>query len=139
LTREAATEAGIEWILGDNDEAPRIQASPSIADYSSDYSTPGLVFLALPPQSSLDETLAAFAPVEGECTDAGIEDYDDGVYTGRFQTFTDCGGTSTVYITVAAVPSDESFTAVVAIAAVTDADLEALDQVLATFNALPQS
>ena len=95
------------------------------------------VFLALPPQSSLDDTLAVFAPVEGECTDAGIEDYDDGVYAGRFQTFTDCGGTSTVYITVAAVPSDGSFTAVVAVAAVSDADLVALDQVLATFNVLP--
>jgi hypothetical protein len=137
LTRDAATEGGFEWILGDNDEAPRIQASPSIADYSTDYSTPGLVFLALPFQSSLDDTLEVFAPLEGECTDAGIVDYDDGVYTGRYQTFTDCGGTSTVYITVAAVPSDDSFTAVVAIAAVSDADLVALDQILATFNVLP--
>lgn len=136
LTLDDATEGGFGSILGDTDEAPRIQASPSIADYSSGYSTPGLVFLALPPQSSIDDTLAVFAPVEGECTDAGIEDYDDGVYTGLRQTFTDCGGTSTMYITVAAVPSDGSFTAVVAITAVSDADRVALDQVLGTFNVL---
>jgi CHAT domain len=134
LTIDEATEAGYEFVLGDNDEAPRIQASPSIADYTTSYSTPGLVFLALPPQSSLEETLAAFAPVEGECTDAGIKAYDDGAYSGSYQTFKNCGGTSTVYVIVAAVPSDGSFTAVVAIAAVSDADLVALDQVLATFD-----
>jgi hypothetical protein len=134
LTLADATEAGFEFILGDSEEAPRIQASPSIADFSTGYSTPGLVFLALPPQSSLDDTLAVFAPEDGECTDTGIQDFDDGVYTGRFQTFTECGGTSTVYITAAAVPSDGSFTAVVAVAAVSDADLVALDQVLASFD-----
>ena len=101
------------------------------------YTTPGLVFTGLCHPSSLDETLAEFAPAEGECTDAGIEDYDDGVYTGRFQTFTDCDGTGTVYVTVAAVPADNSFTAIVVMQLVSDADLEVLDQVFATFTVTP--
>ena len=89
---------------------------------------------ALPPQVSLDETLAAFAPPEGACTAGSIEDYSDGVYTGRFQSFTDCGGTSSMVVTVAAVPDDNSFTAVVAMQVVSDTDLDVLDQVIASFS-----
>jgi hypothetical protein len=137
LTLDDATKAGYEWILGDQAEAPWIKASPSIAEFDASYLTPGLIFIALPPQESLDEILALFAPPPDVCTDAGIEDYDDSVYTGRFQSFTDCGGTGAMYVTVAAVPSDNSFTAVVAMTVVSDADLEVLDKVLATFTVTP--
>jgi hypothetical protein len=47
--------------------------------------------------------------------------------------FTDCGGTTTVYVTVAAVPPDNSYTAIVVMQLVSDADLAVLDQVFATF------
>ena len=72
----------------------------------------GLHWLCRPRSRSTTRLPCSRRP-EGECTDAGIEDYDDGVYTGRFQTFTDCADTGTVYVTVAAVPPDNSFTAVV--------------------------
>lgn len=134
FTLEDATAGGYPWILGDLSEAPWIKATPSIAEFDGGYLTPGIIFTALPPQTSLDVTLAVFAPPAGACTDAGIEDYDDGVYTGRFQTFTDCDGTGTMYITVAAVPPDNSFTAVVAMQLVSDTDLAVLDQVIATFD-----
>lgn len=112
-------------------------ASPSIDEFNANYLTPGLFFTAVGPQASLDETLAAFAPGEGECTDAGIQDYSDAAYTGRYQTFTDCGGTTTVYVTVAAVPPDNTYTAIVVMQLVSDADLAVLDQVFATFLVTP--
>jgi hypothetical protein len=90
-----------------------------------------LFFFSTGPQDSLDDLLAQFA--QSSCTDAGIQDYSDAAYTGRYQTFTDCAGTSTVYVTVAAVPPDNSYTAVVLAQLVSDADLAALDQVFATF------
>jgi serine protease Do len=132
-------DAPIEWadvqtapfMLDDGTQAPLIVASPSIAEFDANYLTPGLLFTAVGPVPSLDETLALFAP--GECTDAGIQDYSDAAYTGRYQTFTDCAGTSTVYVTVAAVPPDNSFTAIVVMQLVSDADLAVLDQVFATF------
>ena len=134
LTVDKATAAGYAFALGDLAEAPWIKASPSIADLDSGYETPGLIFTALPPQSSLDETLAPFAPPTGACTADPIEDYSDGVYTGRFQSFTDCGGTGSMVVTVAAVPDDNSFTAVVAMQIVSDTDLDVLDQVIASFS-----
>jgi len=134
LTVDKATELGYAFALGDLTEAPWIKASTSIADLDSGYETPGLIFTALPPQDSLDETLAAFAPPTGACTADPIEDYSDGVYTGRFQSFTDCGGTGSMVVTVAAVPEDNSFTAVVAMQIVSDTDLDVLDQVIASFS-----
>jgi hypothetical protein len=135
----------IEWddidtepeTFDDGSVSPWIVASPSIAEYDSTYTTPGLTFTVLGPVPSLDETLAEFAPADGECTDAGISDYSDDLYTGRYQEFTDCDGTSTVYVTVAAVPADNSFTAIVVMQLVSDADLEVLDQVFATFTVTP--
>ena len=97
-----------------------------------------MFFTSFGPQESLDETLAEYAPAEGECTDAGIEDYSDAVYTGRYQTFTDCGDTDTVYVTVAAVPADNSFTAVVVMQLVSDADLAVLDKVFESFTVTPE-
>ena len=134
LTVDKATANGYAFALGDLTEAPWIKASPSIADLDSGYETPGLIFTALPPQSSLDETLAAFAPPTGACAADPIEDYSDGVYTGRFQSFTDCGGTGSMVVTVAAVPEDNSFTAVVAMQIVSDTDLDVLEKVIASFS-----
>jgi hypothetical protein len=141
-TEVLSVDVPIEWAdidttpftLDDGTEVPGILASPSIAAYVETYLTPGLLFTALGPVPSLDELLAEFAPDEGECTDAGIQDYGDELYTGRFQEFTDCDGTGTVFVTVAAVPPDNSFTAVVVMQLVSDADLEVLDQVIATFT-----
>ncbi len=135
-------DAPIEWddvdtapyTLDDGTESPMIMASPSLQEFDDSYLTPGLFFTAFAPQESLDDTLAEFAPGPGECTDAGIEDYDDSVYTGRYQTFTDCSDSGTVYVTVAAVPADNSFTAVVVMQLVSEADLAVLDKVFETFT-----
>ncbi|HEX4981974.1 MAG TPA: hypothetical protein VFV63_09755, partial [Ilumatobacteraceae bacterium] len=134
-----------EWVdvqtapftLEDGGQAPLIMASPSIDEFNASYLTPGMFFTALGPVSSLDETLAAFAPGPGECTDLGIQDYSDAAYTGRYQTFGECGGTGTLYVTVAAVPPDNSYTAIVVMQLVSDADLAVLDQVFATFLVTP--
>jgi serine protease Do len=137
-----SVDVPIEWAdidttsftADDGTEVPWIVASPSIAAYDATYLTPGVSFTSLGPVASLDEILAEFTPAEGECTDAGIQDYSDELYTGRFQEFTECGETSTVFVVVAAVPPDNSFTAVVVMQLVSDADLEVLDQVVATFT-----
>ena len=138
-------DAPIEWddidttpnTGDDGTEEPMIIASPSIDDYVESYVTPGLTFTSTGPQESLDEVLAEWAPVDGDCTDAGIEDYSDAVYTGRQQTFTDCSDTTTTYVTVAAVPEDNSYTAIIAVQMVSDADHAVLDEVLATFIVEP--
>ncbi len=140
-TGALTVDVPVEWAdvntaplaLDDGSQVPRIEASTSITEFETTYNVPGLFFFSTGPQDSLDALLAEFAPAAGECTDAGIQDYSDAAYTGRYQTFTDCAGTSTVYVTVAAVPPDNAYTAVVVAQLVSDADLAALDQMFATF------
>jgi serine protease Do len=69
-----------------------------------------------------------------ECVSEGRDEYDDGVFAGRFEAFSDCGGTGAVSIVVAAFPDDGSYGVLVAVQVVTDADLVALDEVLNSFD-----
>ena len=56
------------------------------------------------------------------------------MYTGRFQSFADCGGVGSLVITVAVVPEDNLFTAIVAMQIVSDTDLDVLDRVIASLT-----
>ena len=132
-------DAPIEWddvdttpyTLDDGTESPMIMASPSIEEFDDELSDAGVDLHCLRPQESLDDTLAEFAPGPGECTDAGIEDYDDSRVHGSLPDVHGLLRHGTVYVTVAAVPADNSFTAVVAMQLVSEADLAVLDEVFA--------
>lgn len=120
--------------LGDGVASPTLIASPSIADYNATWSTPGMEFLASPTltQFSSAELLDLAAP--SECVSQGRNDYDDGFFVGQFEVFTDCGGTNTQFYVVASTSSDGSYGVLVAVQVVSDADLEALDNILGSFN-----
>ena len=70
------------------------------------------------------------------CTDGGITDYADPVFTGKYQVWQDCGGTANDVVTLVAVPADDSYLAVIQAQIVTDADLEALQKAFDTFNSV---
>ena len=67
------------------------------------------------------------------CTDGGIAPYSDGVFTGYFQTWTNCGGSATEIITLAANPDDSSATVTLLIQLPT-ADAPALQTLISSFN-----
>ena len=114
---------------------PYISASTSIAQFDTSYNVPGMGFLAAPVAMSADEGLAEFAPAPGECTNGGIVDYSDGRFSGKYQIWEDCGGVGSVYVVLVASAADHpGYTFVVAVQAVTEADLEVIDHVFATFN-----
>ncbi len=56
------------------------------------------------------------------------------MYTGAYDLWLDCGGTDTAFVVLEAYPAEEDFVVYVQIQIVTDADLEALDVILATFD-----
>ena len=70
----------------------------------------------------------------GQCEKQGREDYEDPFYTGVFDTYANCGGEEAGIITVAAVPEDGSFILFLLIQIVGDRDLQALDQIIDTFQ-----
>ena len=113
-------------------QIPCVSAAPNVTAFR-EYDESGLFFALYGPNENINDLLSVYAPVG--CTDAGIYDYEDPVFTGLYQYWESCGSSSYVVI-LAAKPSDGSYTAVVWTAIVVEADWDALDEVFNTFNVL---
>jgi serine protease Do len=120
---------------GQGTTVPFIAAAPDLDDFLGTWNTPGLQFAALPASSgTVTDYLTSYA-AGTECTDGGIQDYDDGAFAGQFQVWESCGGTETAYVVLATNPTDGgAYTYLTIVQAVTSADLVALDHIFATFN-----
>ncbi len=118
----------------DGVSSPSIVASSDVAAFNADWDVPGVQFVASTALAGFaaDDLLDLAAP--DACTSEGRENYDDGAFTGRFETLSDCGGTGATSIVVAAERADGSVGVLVVVQIVTDADLVALDEVLRSFN-----
>jgi serine protease Do len=81
------------------------------------------------PEQLLDDT-----PFNEDCTFEERADYEDPLYVGMYDVYKNCGRNRGTLIQLAAVPEDESFIALLQVIAVTDADLDALDRILDTFE-----
>lgn len=67
------------------------------------------------------------------CYYDSTEEYEDALYFGEYDVYLDCGGTGTAVYVVAVVPNSRAFVIWIEAQIRSDADLLALDQVLATF------
>ena len=112
-----------------------LMASTSLDGFNTDYVTPGVDILASAGLGGEDmNTLVDFFDFSTDCTYDGRFDYDDSVFTGVYDQYSDCAGEGSVIIVLGAEPADRSYAMVVLVQAVTDADLDALDHILNTFN-----
>lgn len=117
---------------------PSIWAAPSIQGWQESWAVPGIIVESSAELTSADiPALLAARDFSQVCVDLGAEPYDDGLYAGTLQVYSECGGTETVYVVLAASPIDASLDYLirVEIQAVTAADLEAADEALNTFIA----
>jgi hypothetical protein len=89
---------------------PTIQASTDLAAYRSGFDVPGLSFSVIfEPPADFDgaiDFLAAIVNVDEACTPTGKQDYDDGVFVGRFEIFTDCADVDTTIVQIVAARED---------------------------------
>ena len=116
-----------------------LRAAPDLGTFLDTWTVPGVTFSAVTPFE--DETVEALLAVNVErftylqaCTALTVEDYDDGLYTGVSQLFTDCGGTSTSNVLVSAENQGDDVILFLVVQIVTDADLDALDRIIETFR-----
>jgi serine protease Do len=112
-----------------------VTAAPSIDGFLNTWTTPGM-FLGASRQLAQElstEQLLDQNSFEQSCTYSGRDVYSDALYSGFFDTWTNCGGENTVFLVVAFEPEDRSFLGLVQVQVVTDADLEALDRILNSF------
>jgi len=124
------------WYIDDELVGNAIIASPNLNAYYSGWDTPGVFFGAsavLLDQTDPGDLLDPDA-FTGECVYDDRYEYEDAVYKGEYDVWLNCGGTDTAFVNLEAYPEDKSFVAFVQIQVVTDADLDALDTILATFD-----
>ena len=114
---------------------PYIAASPDIASFLGTFDTPGVLYAAFPfelnPLTLVDEF-----GIDHGCETIEVKTYDDPIFIGVVQVGTNCGAAGMTWNMVVATPADHSFTALVQIQ--TEADDEALQTILLTFNTAEQ-
>jgi serine protease Do len=105
---------------------------------------PGVIVTAVDQDAdTIEDLLGRLAPPQGTCATEDTYDYDDGVFMGSYRLWSDCGDSTTILVRLVARPTgpgapirEEPWTVTVTVAAVTTADLDALDTVWATFELL---
>jgi hypothetical protein len=68
------------------------------------------------------------------CVSSETGPYDDGLYTGVYEIWTECGGVGSWFIVVVAEDAARSTLFLVEVVLATEADAEAFDQITATFS-----
>jgi hypothetical protein len=100
-----------------NDDAtdrPRVAAAPVLDDFYSDWEAPGVQVVAYPFTSD-PSTLLRNLGFADQCSDAGVQSYDNGTFTGLMQTWAACGDTVSRNVLLALSPADQSVTVYVEI------------------------
>jgi hypothetical protein len=124
---------GEPWVLDDGTILSDVAASPDLVA-ATNYEAPG-VEVSATDISVVDvpTALTLMAPVD--CTSQGTEDYDDSVFVGQIEYFTDCAGTDTLYMVLAAeYQPDPERIAIVQAQILSDADIDAVAHALSTFD-----
>lgn len=123
-----------------NFTAASISASTDLTSYNNGYDTPGMFFAASADMAKIGgymQLLEGLRPwYNSDCTLDGTYDYSDTVYEGKYDVWKNCGLNNTMVVSLAARPINDptGYLIVVEVKIVTDADLDALDQILNTFN-----
>jgi serine protease Do len=128
---------GGPWEVDGQAIGQQISAAPDLNGYSTTWTTPGVVFAVSADIAATytEEELLDGIDFSSDCTYGGREAYSDNLYSGFYDTWSACGGTDTLFLVIAAEPASGSQTLLVQVQIVTDADLEALDYILASFVA----
>jgi serine protease Do len=127
---------GVPWVLDDQEIGAQITASPDIDAYLNGWDTPGVFFGATTQLDAVGdvESFLDSNSFANSCTYDGRFDYSDALYTGKYDSYSKCGGTDAAFYVIAAQPESKDVFLVVQIQAQTEADLAVVDQVINTFQ-----
>jgi hypothetical protein len=116
---------------------PGINAATDLQVWNDTFAAPGVLYAAFPYTSDPQTLINAHGLTAG-CANNTVVPYADGVFTGSWAQWTDCGaGGAAEWHLIVASPADQAFTAVVQIQLTGPQDQQAFDVVLETFNVTP--
>jgi hypothetical protein len=114
-----------------------VSASANLNEFYDTFSTPGIFFGAsdvLADSYDAGSFLDDLPGFSADCTYEGRSDYEDSVYTGLFDHYTNCGGVGSQIINIVAFPASGELVVWVQTQIVSEADLDALDQIINSFD-----
>jgi hypothetical protein len=133
------------WHNDDGTSQPAISATTdqdgtSFADSLGSWSVAGAQYQVVAYATDTASRLDSLRTFHDVCTAGPVQSYDDGVFAGHIQSFTECGGTATRNVVVVANPVDQAFTAVLRVQLTGQPDDErTLNGVLISFNRTGQT
>ncbi len=139
-TGTIVVEVPVEWadvngaalVLDDGTEIPDVAAS---SDLGAGLYVAPLVEVSATDIGVIDVPTAMAELAPSECTSAGSEAYDDPMFEGEIGFFTNCDGTETVYLLLAAeYKPDPERIALVQAQILSDRDVDAVIRALETFD-----
>jgi serine protease Do len=128
------------WEDGDEIIGSAISASADLETYFNTWTESGIFFGASDDLANLGGYVNLLDVVRddmlAECKYDDRYDYEDVVYRGKYDLFENCGGSGNVYLVLTAVPKEnpQSFLVLLEMQIGKEADFDALDQILATFD-----
>ena len=126
---------GTPWIFNDEEVGPSLNASTSIDDYYDTWTTPG-AFLAASASLRATYDPAAFLDefdLSDGCVYDGRFDYSDELYSGAYDSYSDCDGTGSRFIVMVVEPAAQDALILLQAQLPTAADEEAFNQILSSF------
>jgi serine protease Do len=127
---------GSPWVIDGEEIGVAVLAAPNISAFQESWTTPGVFFAAsasIAQEMSVNDVLDAF-DFSSDCDYQGRTDYSDEVFTGVYDVWSNCGGGSSTLLTLSAMPQSQNFLVLVLSQITSDADLDALDNILNSFN-----
>jgi serine protease Do len=125
---------GSAWTSDGDVLGVSITAAPNLNNYYNSWSTPGVFFGASTDLAGVDEDdVLDVYDFSGSCSYGGRQDYEDPLYSGRFDLWQECGDGEATYIVLAVAPAERDIFILVTIQVNSEADLEALDHILNSF------
>jgi serine protease Do len=132
---------GSAWIDGGDTIGASIWASPDLQQFQNSWSQPGVEFNVSDDLARLGGYIQVLDIYRQDyikqCELVGRYDYTDVAFRGKYDLFRKCDGSGGPQeLVLTAVPKDNSqaYIIVVAVTITSDADLDALDQILQTFD-----
>jgi hypothetical protein len=112
---------------------PRLIASSDAARFASRFDIPGVLFEATAEAPVSVSGRLNELDLSARCTRGASAEYDDGLYFGTSQTWTNCSGTDATTVVVAAAPDDRAFVAIVIVTMVNARDEDARREIWESF------
>lgn len=126
-----------DWVRDEEKVGVYVAAAPDLEGYFDTWNTPGIFYGAsteLAQTMSVEEFLDE-SSFSNDCTLDDRLDYEDAVFVGAYDLWTDCGGEGTIFVNLAVtLKENEGVLLLVQVALPEGTGQEVLEQILSTFT-----